>query len=87
MPVAVAGIEEASPIFKAKENEGEPITDIVALPMVLPAKAHVCFGKPVYPNIARDELDDRDALKSEAKKIQLSVLNMLKKFRPGARAE
>lgn len=86
IPTAVAGIEEASPIFKAKEHEKEPISDIIAFPIPLPTKATVHFGAPILPPPDTDP-DNKTQLYSDAKKIQHEVLSLLKQYRPNARAD
>lgn len=87
VPAAVAGLEEASPILWAKEEEKEPISFLVALPVVFPTKVTVHFGRPVYPGLTERQLDDRAALYAAAREIQLEVLELLKIYRPKARAE
>jgi len=87
VPTAVVGIEKASPIFRAKENDDEPITDLIAYPGVLPTKACVIFGNPVRPPLTEADLGDPEKLRAAAREIQLDVLDLLKPFRPNARAE
>lgn len=87
LPVAVAGIEEASPILWAKENEKEPITHIVAPLAVFPTKVTVRFGEPIHPKIEKGKETDRAALFAAAKLVQSEVLSLLKMYRGNARAE
>jgi len=85
VPVAVAGLEEASPILWAKEEKNEPIKTAVALPVVFPTKAIVHFGEPVRYDIGGT--GGNDDLWAAAGKLQSEVLKLLRKYRPRAYAE
>ena len=87
LPVAVSGLEEASPMLWGKEEEKEPIFLMIALPVVFPTKVIVHFGKPLYPDVKKEELNDKNKLYSAAQAIQLEVLKLLKRYRPNAYAE
>jgi len=87
VPVSVAGLEEASPIFWIKEEEGKSPTWLLAYPGLLPTKVRVRFGEPRFPHSDTVSLKNKEALYSEAKKVQLDVLELLKNDRPGAYAE
>ncbi len=87
VPVAVAGLEEASPILWAKEEKREPIKTAVALPVVFPTKAIVRFGEPVRYDIGDEAVGNKEALWAAAGKLQLEVLKLLKQDRPRAYAE
>lgn len=87
VPAASAGLEEASPILWAKENVGEPVTHLVAPPVLFPTKVSVAFGAPMRPALTAADLGDRARLDAEADKVRMEVLSMLKRFRPKAWAE
>jgi len=87
IPVSVSGLEEASPILWAKEEEREPIKHAVALPVVFPTKVIVRFGTPSMSGLDANGLQDREALRAAAEKIQIEVLRLLKNDRPEAYAE
>lgn len=87
VPVAISGLEEASPIFWIKEEEGETPTWLLAFPGIFPTRVKVRFGEPVHPKIAKKKLNDKDELWKAAEKIQLDVLKLLKNDRPKAYAE
>jgi 1-acyl-sn-glycerol-3-phosphate acyltransferase len=87
VPCAVAGLEEASPILWAKEEEKEPIKTAVALPVVFPTKTIIEFGKPVRLDFGKSASPDKEKLYAAAGEIQLEVLSLLRKHRPRAYAE
>ncbi len=85
IPVGIAGVEESSPIFSAQENDGEPISHLKVLPVVLPTTIRIAFGEPftVPPEI----LDGgSDALKRSANDLQDRVLDLFRRYRPRAYA-
>jgi 1-acyl-sn-glycerol-3-phosphate acyltransferase len=84
LPCAVAGLEEASPVLRTKEEVGEPVKPIVALPVIFPTKVHVRFGEPMRFDV---DIKDRAALNAAAEKTQREVLRLLKHNRPKACVE
>jgi hypothetical protein len=83
----VSGLEEASPILWAKEEEHEPIKDSIALPTVFPTKVHIHFGEPMRTGLTPADLNDREALRAVSDKFRNEVLKMLRNYRPKAYAE
>lgn len=87
LPVSVAGLEEASPIFWKKEEENAPPALLIAVPFLFPTKVSVRIGEPIYPALAETELNDKSSLMRETEIIRDEVFKLLKQDRPSARKQ
>jgi len=86
LPVSVAGVEEASPIFWIGEADGEAPSELFALPALFPTKVTVRIGNPIDVKLRPEQIEDKDALRAEAEKIRTAVLQLLQNDRPKAYA-
>lgn len=87
IPVSVAGVEEASPVFYMKEVEKAPPALLIPFPGLLPSKVTVRFGEPWTPDVDPDNLNDAEALETACETLRGKILELLKKDKPNAYAE
>ena len=87
IPTSVAGIEEANPVIWQDEPADRPSETAVPLPVLLPSKATVRFGRPVYPDPDLKPPYDITAMENAAEDLRRKVLALLKNDRPKAYAE